>query len=1189
MTGTGKRPGGTSGLLRNELRGPKTRRCAPGRARGRIGLVGSGRSLSYRQHQLKPLSRHHRAPRWPETLLLGLLGFSLPGAATESRAPAPGLPAAVVRGVDFTRDVEPILAARCVRCHGAEKRRGGLRLDRRADALTGGDSHAPAIVPGDGAASPLIRFVAGLDPDMLMPPQGDRLSAEEIGMLRAWIDQGAMWPDDESAATEEAPPKHWSFQPVVRPPAPATQRTDWGRNPIDAFVLAPLEEEGLEPSPEASPPTLMRRVTFDVTGLPPTPEEVEAFAGASGGDSYPELVERLLASPHYGERWARHWLDVVRYAETHGFEMNQPRPNAWPYRDYVIRAFNEDKPYDQFVREQLVGDALDADAATGFLVAGPWDQVKSPDEVLTRNQRADELHDMINTTGTTFLGLTLGCARCHEHKFDPIPQRDYYALKAVFEGVQHGERPLRREDSEARRREAAAEREALGEIDRALAAFIPTAFDGETLLIDEEGPEAIGSPARVEALIPPTARGSYPAGTERGEKDDAGAADRLPNFTSGYSAWRDVAGRDVLAWVPGVSGRFDVFLSWGCGWNTHATDAEYWLDADGDLATREDQVRLAVVDQQRFADGSGEVPNRPLWSGFRSAGRHEFTPASRIVLRGGSTAAYVSADVLALQTAPRADEAPTHDEPRLRPPVNARENTERFDPVEATRLRFEILATTGGEPCLDELEVFTSGDHPRNVALAPAGTLTTASGTFANNPLHRLEHLNDGQYGNSRSWISNEPGRGWVELGFAERVRLDRVVWGRDREEKFRDRLATDYRILVETRSGEWRTVASSADRAPYREGRLANAPALLAASGDPAARMEIERLTGARGEHAARLRALTTEPMGYIGTFGAPGETRRWHRGDPMQPRESVQPGTLSRLAFGAPFDAQGDGELARRKALATWIVDPRNPLTARVMVNRIWQHHFGEGLVRTPSDFGANGARPTHPGLLDWLAAEFVQHGWSVKHLHRLILNSATYRQASAARPEALARDAGCRWLWRFPPQRLEAEPLRDAILAVSGNLDLRPGGPGWSPFVPNDNYVRVYVPRDEFGPDEWRRMIYATPVRQRPDGVFGVFDCPDGGQTAPRRTRSTTPLQAFNLLNSRFMVDQSERFAERLAKETEGGTVSEVDRAFRLAFGRAPTDGEAEASAALVREHGLALFCRALFNANEFIHVY
>jgi len=277
------------------------------------------------------------------------------------------------------------------------------------------------------------------------------------------------------------------------------------------------------------------------------------------------------------------------------------------------------------------------------------------------------------------------------------------------------------------------------------------------------------------------------------------------------------------------------------------------------------------------------------------------------------------------------------------------------------------------------------------------------------------------------------------------------------------------------------------------------------------------------------------------------------------------------------------------RRLGLARWIIDPANPLTARVMVNRIWQHHFGEGLVSTPSDFGANGARPTHPELLDWLAAEFVARGWSVKAMHRLILNSAAYRQASAARADCLAVDAGSRLLWRFPPHRLEAEPIRDVILAVSGKLDLTMGGPGFSVFEPNDNYVRVYVPKEGFGPAEWRRMVYATVVRQRPDGVFGAFDCPDGGQIAPKRTRSTTPLQALNLMNSGFMTQQAGFLAERLEADAGSEPAAQVERAFRLAFSRGPAPEELSAGTRLMRGHGAAAFCRALFNANELIYVF
>ena len=400
---------------------------------------------------------------------------------------------------------------------------------------------------------------------------------------------------------------HWSFQPVVRPALPMAVAGTI--NPIDRFIQAKLAEQHLTPAPEADRRTLIRRVSFDLIGLPPTPEEADAFVRDLRPDAYERLVDRLLDSPHFGERWARHWLDVVRFAETHGFEMNNPRPNAWPYRDYVIRAFNDDKPYDQFVREQLAGDVLGADEATGFLVAGAWDQVKSPDEVLTKNQRADELHDMVSVTGSAFLGLTVGCARCHDHKFDPIPQHDYYALKAVFEGVQHGERERRVNENGTREDELKQIRSRLSEIDSALVRFEPLA-------------------------------------------------------------------------------------------------------------------QVGMVDTNR-----------------------------------------------------------------LRAPVHPRRNVERFAPILAKRLRFTILATTGAEPCVDELEAFSVGAGATNVALASFGTKATASGTYPNSNLHRLEHLNDGRYGNSRSWISSENGKGWVELEFPQSVLLERVVWARDREEKFGDRL----------------------------------------------------------------------------------------------------------------------------------------------------------------------------------------------------------------------------------------------------------------------------------------------------------------------------------------------------------------------------------------------------------------
>ena len=392
---------------------------------------------------------------------------AIAGVAAAAEVDVSKLPPPAARAVDFEKDVRPIFERSCARCHGAEKQKGGFRLDVKDAALHGGDNYAPNIRPGKSAVSPLIHFVAGLDPDVKMPSKGDPLTAEEIGLLRGWIDQGAAWPDDGANDPRKT---HWAFQPVKRPAAK-------GANPIDEFVRAKLAEKGLALSSAADARTLCRRLYFDLTGLPPSPEEMEAFIHESktSHESYEALVNRLLASSRYGERWARHWLDVVRFAESDGFETNQPRPNAWRYRDYVIAAFNDDKPYDRFIREQLAGDALGADEATGFIVGGPWDRVKSPDPVLTAQQRADELHDMVGTTGSAFLGLTVNCARCHNHKFDPIAQTDYYAMTACFAGVQHGERELRGREDDTRKREAAALRPRLSEIDTALENLAPFA------------------------------------------------------------------------------------------------------------------------------------------------------------------------------------------------------------------------------------------------------------------------------------------------------------------------------------------------------------------------------------------------------------------------------------------------------------------------------------------------------------------------------------------------------------------------------------------------------------------------------------------------------------------------------------------------------------------------------------------
>lgn len=1115
--------------------------------------------------------------------------------------------------VDFFRDVRPILAGRCFECHGPQKQKNGLRLDAKAHALKGGEEHKPLFVPGKSAESVIIRFVSGADPDLRMPPKGEMLSAAEIATLKAWIDEGALWPDD-GIVIDDPLKTHWAFQPLKSPAIPEARNTECGiRNGIDRFIAAKLAENGLRMSPEADARTLIRRLYLDLIGLPPTMEEVAAFVTNYDptnptDPTYQRLMDKLLGSPRHGERWARHWLDVVRFAETDGFEKNVERPNAWPYRDYVIRALNSDKPFDQFIRDQICGDLTGEDAAMGFIVGGPMDEVKSPDPVLTAQQRADELNDMVTTTGTAFLGLTLQCARCHNHKFDPVTQTDYYALAAAFSGVKHGERPLRDGDYEKRAWHAQKLRAELSPVERKLAMFEPLASTARTIVIlptDERRTLKLRTPN-----AKPTA---YEKGAAKGEAEYAGSANDLPTIANGYWVWlRGSNLGDVFAWMPGAVGRFRVWVSWGSGYGSHDEDARYVLDRDGDIATKEDQIQIGQADHRKFADGSGTMPNRKLWSGFKDLGAHEFRSESKLLLRVGGESGFPTADVLVLQEETGAGRRLA---PHLRVAVRRGVNVEHFPAMEAKFVKFTVLGTSQSQPCLDELEIFTCGPQPRNVALASAGAVPSASSTLPGFAIHQLKHLNDGLYGNDRSWISNEKAGSWAQIELAKVERIDRVVWSRDRDEvpRYNDRLPVKYRIETSIDGKSWKTVATHEDRLPF-DPDSKKSISIISSDGLPAEEArEFAALQSRRRRLQEEIAAAEKTPMVYAGKLEKPAEIFRLNRGEVTQPREKVMPGVLASFGRDVALSEQS-GDTERRRALAAWIADPANPLTTRVIVNRLWQWHFGEGLVSTPSDFGVNGGKPSHPELLDWLAAEFMRRGWSLKEMHRLICMSAVYRQAFAsAQGEVLSAgetsgsaterfalnsdhqslaakiDGANRLLWRFPPRRLEAEPLRDSILAVSGTLDLRMGGPGFQLFEPNTNYVRVYTPKKEFLAADYRRMIYWQKPRMRLDDTFGVFDCPDAGQVQPKRTRSTTPLQALSLLNSPFLVQQAGFFAERVRKRVGGDADSQVIEAFAIAFQRKPAADERAAAVALVRREGLETLCRALLNANEFLYIH
>ena len=1050
-----------------------------------------------------------------------------------------------VGAVDFEREIEPIFVEHCADCHGAETQKGQFRLDRLANLLRGGNSGEAAIVPGDAEGSFLYKVIRHKEPKREMPPKGDPLTIPEIALIEQWIAEGAKTPERYGPAAEAVALTHWSFLPVKRPDSSPD---------IDEFIQHQLKEKGLSPSPEADRPTLIRRLYLVMTGLPPTPDEVARFVADSRPDAWSRLVEEVLASPRYGERIATFWLDLVRFGETNGFETNRERPNAWRFRDWVIDSFNRDKPYDQFVREQIAGDALGDLVATGFLVAGPYDVVKSPDPKLGIMQRMNELDDMINTTGTAFLGLTTGCARCHNHKFDPISQKDYYAMQAIFAGVQHGDSALPR-PTEMQKQLAVLD-EKIAVLTKQLIPFLPKDRYAAVMIDDAE---------------------AEPLFEKQGGATELGGEEANPGG-SGYTWWSNRPGEDTLIYRPQVRGPHRIWLSWGAGFANHSPKARYLLQ------TAEGRKEIAIIDQRRLAGGTEEPANRKLWSGWFDAGVHELSPGDVLVLQGGEGGSAVTADRVCFDPV----DASTVDAvtqaaaaPSFRSPVDPLRNAEILAPRPARFVRFTIDKSSSGQPCIDELEVYSGG---KNVALASNGAKVTSSGDFEH-PSHKLAHLNDGQYGNARSWISAQGKGGWVQIEFPAAVSIDRIEWGRDRDGKYNDRLATSYRIEAALEPGQWALVAGSSDRLP--QGGKPVSGGSYDFTGHPEARAKQGRVWEATLLAARAERVPLAEPsLTYAGTFKQPAAVHRLYRGEPDLKREEVGPDAITVFAsLGLAADAP---EQQRRRAFADWVTSGKNPLTARVIANRIWQFHFGSGIVDTPSDFGKNGTAPTHPELLDWLATEMMENGWSLKHLHRLILNSDTWRQDNKPRSEAIPVDAASRLLWRFPSRRLEAEGVRDNILAASGKLDLETsGGPGFSAFVVEAENVRHYHPKDKYGPEDWRRMIYMTKVRQEKDQVFGAFDCPDASQAVPKRSRSTTPLQALNLLNSQFVMEQAGFFAKRLESEAPT-TEGRVERAFALCFQRPPSADELADARAFITQEGIVQFSRAMLNANEFVFI-
>ncbi len=964
------------------------------------------------------------------------------------------LPPAAVAPVDFVRDVQPIFAEHCVSCHGEKKQKSEYRVDVKHIALSGGDNSAPNIVPGKSAESPLMKYVAGLDEDMLMPPKksdAKRLSVAQVGVLRRWIDDGAVWPDSASAKVVDKK-DWWSLKPL-----PAVQGAGGG---IDGFLNAKLAEKGLAMSPEADARTLIRRVYFDITGLPPSPEEVGAFVAEQSPGKYEALVDRLLASPRYGERWARHWLDVVHFGETHGYDKDQPRPNAWPYRDYVIRAFNEDKPYARFVQEQVAGDVLfpgtrDGIEALGFISAGPWDFIghaEVPEEKIDgKIARHLDRDDMVANTMNTFTSMTVHCAQCHDHKFDPISAEDYYSLHTVFAALDRTDRKYYPDDK----------------VNAQFLALEKSRTDNESAL------------AGIEEPLRKKAGEAYTALTRRIEgASKAKQGNTNPDF--GYhSAISPV--QDVVKWVQLDLGEratlervtllpcYDDFNNIGAGFGFPV------------------RFKIEVSDDAEFRSGVKQFwrdLDRTLMADFPNPKLAPFS--THVAKDDGLAGRYVR--ITATKLAPR-------------------QNDFIFS--------------------LAEVQVFDTAG--KNVA---AGKAVTALDSIEAPPRWRKANLTDG--------------------------------------------IAP---------------VAASVDE---KEKLIAEREALLLTGCDDATKAKRTALIAAQKDIAAKLAALPAPSRVYAGTIhsgsgtfkgtsGKPRPITLLSRGDVTRPGAPVKAGTIGvrfELAESAP-----EGE--RRAALARWLSDKNNALTWRSIVNRVWHYHFGRGLSDTPNDFGRMGGVPTHPELLDWLAASFRDEmGGSFKKLHRTIVLSAAYRQSSAS-DSAKARevDGNNTLLWRQNRRKLEAEAVRDSVLAVAGKLDLKMGGPSFQDFKithPEHSPHYEYHLADMEDAALHRRSVYRFLVRSQQQPWMALFDCADPSMLVDKRNQTITPLQALAQLNNQLMVVMAKHFAARVEKN--GGT----GEAFRIAFQRTPTEQEKTALADYAAKHGLANACRLIVNMNEFAFV-
>jgi len=851
--------------------------------------------------------------------------------------------------------------------------------------------------------------------------------------------------------------------PLLQPKVPKTEK--WGRNPVDRFILRKLRTHDLSPGSVASPSVLIRRLTYDLTGLPPSPSEISAFKKEYASDpdhAYEELVDRLLSSPRYGERFARHWLDVAKYADTCGYDKDKLRPHAWPYRDYVIRSFNQDKPYAQFVKEQIAGDFIYPDTedgilGLGFLAAGPWDfigHVEVPesktDGKVARNLDRD---DMVSNVFNSFCATTIQCARCHEHKGDPIGQDHYYSLQSIFAAVDKADRVYGMDSKVARKK--------------------------EELLIRQ------GVLSREISL----------ANKEIKKK----GGDKLKKMDEQISALEKIVGKAERVAEHGYHSQF-----------AKSANSKKWVQLD--LGKRE---KVASVTMHACYDDFAGIG-----AGFGFPVRFKIIASNQVD--------FSRSEVLIDRTKKK------FPNPKL-VPVNFKVNSHaryfRVEAVELSERKNDFIFA------LAELELFNAA----SINLA-AGKKVTVKDSIEAPIRWRKSNLTDGKWSKSKN---PEMQKEIVALSKERKNFIDSLS-----SEDEKSELSAKKKALEKTEA-------------------------------------ELKVLPSGKLVYAATTHFKPRS--NFKPTKGKPRRIHVLHRGEVNQPRDPVRPGTIPILAkekweFDLP---EVHDEAQRRAALAEWIVREDHPLTWRAIVNRVWQWHFGQPIVGTPNDFGPLGQSPTHPELLDWLAAYFRDSGGSFKKLHKLLVMSETYRQSSLEDGEKSKIDSSNQWLWRMNRRKLSAEEMRDAVLLVSGKLNLEMGGPGFYLFKLEQTAHSPHYYYHKFDPEDQkshRRSIYRFVVRSQPNPFMTTLDCADSSQSTPRRNETLTALQALSLLNNKFTLAMSQHFANRLAQEGKGSGY-QIKAGFELVAGRLPNPEEYQLLVRYAEEHGMANLCRSLFSLSEF----